>query len=225
VTGLGTRTILGFAALVMILGAGVFVPAGTVLYWQAWVFIAVYLTSTLLITLYLWVKDRGLLERRLSAGPIAEKRKTQQVIMSFASLGFIALLALSAVDHRLRWTHVPSGVVILGDILILVGFSLEFFVFRANSFTSATVEVALDQRVVSTGPYAIVRHPMYAGGFLLLLGTPLALGSYWGLVALAAMMPVLIWRIVDEEKFLAKSLPGYREYQATVRYRLIPGVF
>jgi protein-S-isoprenylcysteine O-methyltransferase Ste14 len=209
----------------MILGVGIFVPAWTLRYWQAWVFIAVYLGCTALITLYLWRNDRGLLERRLSAGPTAEKRVAQQVIMWFASLGFIALVALSALDHRLGWTQVPFGVVLLGDILIVVGFSLEFLVFRANSFSSATVEVAKEQRVVSTGPYAIVRHPMYAGGLLLLLGTPLALGSYWGLVALAAMLPVFLWRIFDEEKFLAKSLPGYREYRTKVRFRLIPGVF
>jgi len=209
----------------MILGVGIFVPAWTLRYWQAWVFIAVYLGCTALITLYLWRNDRGLLERRLSAGPTAEKRVAQQVIMWFASLGFIALVALSALDHRLGWTQVPFRVVLLGDILIVVGFSLEFLVFRANSFSSATVEVAKEQRVVSTGPYAIVRHPMYAGGLLLLLGTPLALGSYWGLVALAAMLPVFLWRIFDEEKFLAKSLPGYREYRTKVRFRLIPGVF
>jgi protein-S-isoprenylcysteine O-methyltransferase Ste14 len=223
--GLGARTIRGFAILIVILGVGIFVPAWTLRYWQAWLFIAVYMGCTLLITLYLWQHDRNLLERRLSAGPTAEKRTTQRVIMSFTSLGFIALVALSAVDHRLGWTRVPSGVVLLGNVLIVVGFSLELLVFRVNSFTSATVEVAKDQRVVSTGPYAIVRHPMYAGGLLLLLGTPLALGSYWGLVALAAMLPVLLWRVFDEEKFLAQSLPGYGEYRAKVRFRLIPGVF
>jgi protein-S-isoprenylcysteine O-methyltransferase Ste14 len=224
-TRLAIRTILGFVTLLVLLGAGAFIPARTFNYWQAWLCIAGYLLCSVWITLYLWKNDRSLLERRLRAGPTAETRKAQQVIMVLANLGFMALFVVSALDHRLGWTRVPVAVVILGNILILFGFWVEFLVFRVNSFTSATVEIARDQRVISTGPYSVVRHPMYAGGLLLLFGTPLALASYWGLAVLAAMMPVLLWRLFDEEKFLASNLAGYEEYRAQVRSRLIPGLF
>jgi protein-S-isoprenylcysteine O-methyltransferase Ste14 len=117
---------------------------------------------------------------------------------------------------------VPLGVVVVGDVLVAVGFYLISLVYRENTYTSATIEVAKDQKVISTGPYAIVRHPMYASASLYLLGTPLALGSYWGSAPIAVVMPFLIWRLVDEERFLAKNLPGYTEYQKQVRYRLVP---
>src|SRR5262249_30792557 len=138
---------------------------------------------------------------------------------------FIALLVVPALDRRKHWSHVSAGVTILGDILIALWWFIIFIVFRENSFTSATIEVVRDQRVISTGPYAVVRHPMYAGGLLLVLGTPLALGSFWELFVIAAMTPVLLMRLVDEERFLSKNLPGYKEYCARVRWRLMPGVF
>jgi len=108
---------------------------------------------------------------------------------------------------------------------VIAGFYVVFIVYKENTFASATIEIAKDQKVVSTGPYAIVRHPMYAGGLSLMIGTPLALGSYWGLLAFAAMSPFLVWRIFDEERFLARNLPGYTEYREKVRWRLIPKVF
>jgi len=115
--------------------------------------------------------------------------------------------------------------VLLGDFLVALGFLVVFFVFKENTFAASTVEIMKNQKVISTGPYAIVRHPMYAGGFLLLLGTPLALGSYWGLLALAGMMPFLLWRTFDEERLLSEALPGYLEYKSKVRSSLIPGIF
>src|SRR5262249_5253564 len=162
-------------------------------------------------------RDPALLERRLRGGPTAEKRPAQKLIMLGASLGFVALLVVPALDHRLGWSAVPFGVVVGGDALVAVGFYLISVVYREHTFTSATIEIAEHQQVVSTGPYAIVRHPMYASASLYLLGTPLALGSYWGFVAMAAMMPFLIWRLLDEERFLARNLPGYVEYQQRVR--------
>jgi protein-S-isoprenylcysteine O-methyltransferase Ste14 len=145
--------------------------------------------------------------------------------MLWTSIGFVGLLVVPALDHRFGWSDVPLAEVVLGDVLVLVGFYLISLVYRANTFASATIEVVTDQKVISTGPYAIVRHPMYASALLYLLGTPLALGSYWGFVALGAMMPSLIWRLIDEERFLAKNLPGYTEYQRTVRCRLVPFVW
>jgi protein-S-isoprenylcysteine O-methyltransferase Ste14 len=127
-----------------------------------------------------------------------------------ASIGFLALLAGPRSNHRFRWSTVPRGVVVAGDVLVASGFYLISRVNRANTFTSATIEVVENQRVISTGPYAIVRHPMYASASLYLFGTPLALGLYWGFVPIAAMMPFLIWRLVDEERFLARNLRDIR---------------
>lgn len=145
--------------------------------------------------------------------------------MFFASLGFIGLIVFPALDHRFAWSQMPPYVAMAGDVLVVLGWLAIFVVFKENTFTSATIEVAPDQKVISTGPYAIIRHPMYAGTLVMLLGIPIALGSWWGLVVIVAMMPALIWRLFDEEKFLARKLPGYLEYQKQVRYRLIPLVW
>jgi protein-S-isoprenylcysteine O-methyltransferase Ste14 len=202
-----------------------FVPAGTIRYWQAWVYVAIFTGASALTTLYLARHDRALLERRMSGGPTGEKRPAQKLIMWCVSVGFVALLVVPALDHRSGWSTVPPGVVVAADVLVLVGFAFIVRVYRENTFTSATIEIAENQNVVSTGPYAIVRHPMYAGGFLYLAATPLALGSYWGLVPIAAMTPFLIWRLLDEERMLAANLSGYAEYQRRVRYRLVPFVW
>ena len=219
------RAWLGLVFLALAMCLLLFLPAGTLQYWQARLYLCVFFGMSVLITLYLMKNDPALLKRRLSAGPAAEKEKAQKIIMLFASIGFIGLLVVPALDYRFRWSSVPAYRVIAGNLLTAVGFYITFLVYRENTFTSATIEVASDQRVVSTGPYAVVRHPTYAGGLLYLLGMPLALGSYWGLLVFVAVLPALIWRLLEEEKFLAKNLPGYVEYCAKVRWRLIPRVF
>lgn len=222
---LGVRAWFALAILAAAMGLLLFVPAGTVHYWQAWVYLSIFVGASALTTLYLLRRDPALLERRMSGGPTAEKRPAQQLIMLALSLGFIALLVVSALDVRFGWSAVPLGVVVAGDVLVAIGFGLIVRVYRENTFSSATIEVAENQTLISTGPYAIVRHPMYASGSLYLFGTPLALGSYWALVPIAAMMPFLIWRLLDEERLLAKDLAGYIEYQKRVRYRLVPLVW
>jgi protein-S-isoprenylcysteine O-methyltransferase Ste14 len=158
----------------------------------------------------------------MNVGPAAEKEKLQKIIVSFAFLGFIALLVVPAFDHRLGWSSVPSYVSLIGVVLIAIGFVLFFFVLKENTYSASTIEVAEGQKVVSTGLYAVVRHPMYAGVLPLLIGTPLALGSWWGLLGDLVFIPALIWRLLDEEKFLKRNLPGYTEYTGKVRYRLLP---
>ncbi len=167
----------------------------------------------------------ALLARRLKAGPGAEKETTQKIIMSFASILFVALLVVPALDHRFGWSNVPPAVVLLADILVVLGLFIIFLVYKKNPFTSATIQVEEEQKVITTGPYAIVRHPMYSGGLLMLLATPLALGSWWGLLVFIPMLPILIWRMFDEEKCLSKNLSGYTEYCKKVRSRLIPRIF
>ena len=222
---LDAKAWFALAILAVAVGLLLFVPAETANYWQAWVYLSIFTGASALITLYLMRMDPALLERRMSGGPTAEKRPIQKFIMLCTSISFIALLVVPSLDHRFKWSTVPLSGVVAGDVLVAIGFCLIFVVYRENTFTSATIQVAENQKVISTGPYAIVRHPMYAGGALYLLGTPLALGSYWGLVPLAAMMPFLLWRLFDEEHFLARNLQGYAEYQKRVRHRLVPFVW
>jgi protein-S-isoprenylcysteine O-methyltransferase Ste14 len=224
-TTLNTKAFAGLVILLLVMAVLLFVPAGTLDYWQAWVFLAVYFAASLAITLYLMKKDQKLLARRMSGGPAAEKEAAQKIIMSLASLGFIGLLVVPALDHRFGWSQMPPYVALAGDVLLALGWLAIFFVFKENTFTSATVELAPDQKVISTGPYARVRHPMYAGALVMLLGIPIALGSWWGVLVIVAMLPALIWRLIDEERFLARNLPGYVAYQDKVRCRLIPGVW
>lgn len=222
---LKARAWFALTVLALVMGLLLFVPAGTVHYWQAWVYLSIFMGASVLTTLYLIRKDPALLKRRMSGGPRAEKRPAQKFIMLCTSIGFIALLVVPALNHRFRWSAVPLGGIVVGDVLVAIGFYLIFLVYRENPFSSATIEVAENQKVISTGPYAIVRHPMYASASLYLLGTPLALGSYWGLVPIVAMMPFLIWRLLDEERFLARNLSGYIEYQKQVPHRVVPFVW
>lgn len=204
------------------MAALMFGGAGTLDWWQAWLYLVVYFGASIAITLYLVRKDPALLARRMRGGPWAEKQPVQRVIMVLASVAFIGLTILPALDKRFGWSHMPAWIVIVGDVLVAVGWLGIYRVFRENSFTSATIELAPDQRVISTGPYAWVRHPMYATALFMLVGIPIALGSWWGVLVIVAMLPVLIWRLTDEERFLVRNLPGYADYQNKVPYRLLP---
>jgi protein-S-isoprenylcysteine O-methyltransferase Ste14 len=222
---LNLRAFIGLAILVLVMVALLFGAAGTLHYWQGWAFLACYFLASIAITLYLARRDPALLARRMRGGPWAEKERTQKAIMSIASAGFIALLVLPGLDHRFGWSGMPAAAAIAGDLLMLLGWVGIFRVFRENSFTSSTIELAADQRVISTGPYAIIRHPMYAAALLMLLGIPISLGSWWGVLVVLALLPALIWRLLDEERFLSRNLPGYIAYQGRVRYRLLPRVW
>ena len=216
------KAFAGILQLFVILGLTIFLPAWTLDYWQAWIVVAVFFACTLAVTVYLMKNDPKLLERRVKAGVGAEQEKSQNIIQAFAAVAFIALFVVSALDHRFGWSTVPPYLVALGDILIVVGFYLVFLVFKENTFASGTIEVGAEQCVVATGPYALVRHPMYVGALVMLVGVPLALGSLWGLLAIIPMTLVLVARLLDEEKFLSKNLAGYSDYQSKVRCRLLP---
>lgn len=214
---------LGLAFLLAVLAA-ILIGIGGIAYWQAWAFLAVFGVAITSITIDLARRDPALLARRVQAGPLAEPSARQKIIQAFASLAFLALFVIAAIDHR-RGASVPLAIEIAGDVLVALGLGIVARVFRANTFTSATVGVERDQRVVSTGPYAIVRHPMYAGALVMLAGVPLALGSWWSLVAVPAMLVVIAWRLRDEERQLAAELRGYAEYRTRVKYRLVPFVW
>ncbi|HXY58383.1 MAG TPA: isoprenylcysteine carboxylmethyltransferase family protein [Methylocystis sp.] len=214
-----------FVVLTAAMAALLFLPAGTLRYWQAWAYLAVFFGAGGTITAYLIRRDRALLERRLSGGPFAEKEPAQKIIMTFMSLGSIALLVVPALDRRFGWSETSAVLALAGELLFLLGYYVVFLTFRENSFAAATIGVFRDQRVIATGPYALVRHPMYAGALVYCAATPLALGSLWGLLAVAAVAPFMLWRIVNEEEILLRRLPGYADYCARVRWRLIPHVF
>jgi protein-S-isoprenylcysteine O-methyltransferase Ste14 len=219
------RALAGLLQLVVTLAVLIFLPAWTLHYWQAWILVAVFIACTLAITIYLMRNDPALLERRLKAGPGAEHEQSQQIIQALAVVAFISIFVVSTLDHRFGWSSVPPYVVALGDILVALGFFLVFLVFRENTFTSGIIEVGREQRVITTGPYALVRHPMYIGALVMLIGVPLALGSWWGLLTITLMVVVIVWRLLDEENFLAERLAGYSEYQNRVRYRLLPFIW
>lgn len=184
-----------------------------------------FLGSSLAITLSLLQRDRALLERRLRAGPSAESRPVQKLFQSLASLGFVAALVLPALDRRLGWSHLPPALVLLGDGLVALGFWIIARVFRANSFTSATIAVSAGQSLATDGPYAVVRHPMYSGALVLFVGIPLALGSLWGWGASLVVAMSLVGRLLDEESVLSRELAGYDAYRLRTPWRLIPYVW
>jgi protein-S-isoprenylcysteine O-methyltransferase Ste14 len=208
----------------VLMGLTLFLSAGTIQYWQAWVYIVVGAVSSVPLTLYI-VNDPILLENRFKAGPAAEQRPTQKIILLVTGLPGIATFAVPGLDHRFGWSSVPPWLSVAGVFLILLSMWMVYRVFRENSFGSATVEIAKDQKVISTGPYAIVRNPMYSSAAVYFIGMSLTLGSYWGLIPAILTTLGLVWRLFNEEEFLAENLPGYREYCAKVHWHLIPGVF
>lgn len=219
------RAVAGLLFLLAVMSALLFVPAGSTHYWQASVFLAVFATCVTAITLYLMKHDPKLLARRVKGGPAAEKEPRQQLIQSIATLAFVAIFVICGLDRRFAWSMVPDVLAFGGDAMVALGLLIVFFVFRENSFTSATIEIDSSQTVIATGPYALVRHPMYAGAFVMLIGTPLALASWWGMLAVIPLAAVIVWRLLDEERFLTNHLAGYKAYLSRVRYRLLPYVW
>ncbi len=222
---LNRKAFTGLMNLIVVLALLLFLPAWTIDYWQAWIFLAVFSVSVLAITIYLMKEDPKLLERRVNAGPGAEKQKSQKIIQLLATIAFVAVLVVPAIDHRFGWSTMPTYVVAIGDVLVVLGLFIIFLVFKENTFSSGTIEVGSEQKVIATGPYAHVRHPMYIGALIMLLGMPLALGSWWGLFTIIPMTLVIAWRLLEEEKFLAENLSGYSDYRNKVRCRLVPLVW
>jgi protein-S-isoprenylcysteine O-methyltransferase Ste14 len=205
-------------------GLALFLVAGTINYWQAWVYLGVGAISSVPVTLSI-TKDPILLAGKTKAGPTAEKRKVQKIIVLCCGIAAVAAFIVPALDRRFGWSNMPSWLSLVGDLLIIAAMWMVLRVFQENSFGASTVEIVKDQKVISTGPYAIVRNPMYACAAVYFIGVSLALGSYWGLIAAGLTILGLVWRLFDEEKFLAENLPGYREYCAKVQWHLIPGIF
>jgi protein-S-isoprenylcysteine O-methyltransferase Ste14 len=209
----------------VVFGLLVFWPAGTFDYWRGWAFIVVFAASTTIPSLYLAVKNPAALRRRMQAGPAAETRPLQKVIISIAFVAMGATIVVSALDFRFGWSSVPAAISVVGDVLVAVGLGIAMLTTIQNGYASANITVEAGQELVSTGMYSVVRHPMYFGNVVLMIGIPLALGSYWGLLFVIPGLAILATRILDEEKVLTQQLAGYRDYAERVHYRLVPYVW
>lgn len=218
---LTASSILGLAVFALLL----FVPAGTLDYWQAWVFMAVFTAASLLPTIYLARTRPAALQRRMHAGPQAETRTAQKIIITGSFVTLFLMAAFSALDHRMGWSGVPGWLCVLGDVLVAAGLTVAMLVIVENSYAAATVTVEAGQRLASGGLYKLVRHPMYVGNVIMMVGMPLALGSYWGVAFVIPGIAALVFRILDEEELLSQELAGYSEYRKRVRYRLLPHVW
>lgn len=216
------RVLVRFLGGGLLLAAVFFGTAGTFRYWEAWLYLLVLLVPVTLALVYLMRRDPELLERRTRD---REPRAGQRRIIGAATFVLILAYVLPGLDHRFGWSEVPVAVVLAADILSLAGYGLFLLVMRENSYASRTIAVDAGQKVVTSGPYRHLRHPMYLGAIVMYLAGPIALGSYWALLPALLLPVVLAARILDEERLLVEELPGYREYTAKTRYRLIPGLW
>lgn len=217
-TAVVERIVVAVAALVAI----VFLPVGTFAYWQGWAWLATLLVPLAGALGWMLRHDPALLERRLH---MREREHTQQRVVAVSLAWFLATFILPGLDVRFGWSHVPAAASLAADVMVCLGYLFVLRVFRENTYASRVIEVARGQRVVDTGPYARVRHPMYLGAIVMYLASPLALGSYWALLPTLLIVPLLVVRILNEERVLHRELPGYAEYARKVRWRLVPGLW
>ncbi len=212
------RTALTLAGMGLLL----FAPAGTLAYWQAWLYLVLFGGVAVANIRYFSRKDPALLERRAS---LREREASQKVIMAGFMVGYYGLHAFAGFDRRFHWSTVPAWLVLVADGFFLLSFALVFLVLKENSYAGSTITVEADQRVVTTGPYAVVRHPMYAASLPMLVSLPLALGTAWGLFFSAFMIGLIVCRLLAEERYLLAHLPDYAAYCQKTRHRLLPGLW
>jgi protein-S-isoprenylcysteine O-methyltransferase Ste14 len=220
--GLGRTVFLRAVLALPMLALIIILPAGRWNYWQGWMYILTLIIPMFFIFGYLLKNDPALLERRMR---MREKEAVQRKVVSLSYLYFLAAFVLPGLDVRYGCSNVPPFVSIIADVFVFAGYMVFFWALVTNSFVSRVVEVESNQKVISTGPYALVRHPMYSGVIIMYLTSPVALGSYWALLPALLIVPLLIARIYNEEQVLLRDLPGYKEYIQSVVFRLIPGVW
>jgi protein-S-isoprenylcysteine O-methyltransferase Ste14 len=216
------KVLVRIALIVPVLAGVLFIPAGTLAYWEAWVYLAILLIPFAFVVGYFLRNDPGFLERRMQ---MREREPAQRRLISLSLLWFILAFVLPGLDRRFGWSDVPVPVVLAADLLVILGYSLIVLVFRENRYAARIVQVEQGQQVITTGPYTLVRHPMYLGTMVMYLASPIALGSYWALIPALLIVPILVVRIANEEKVLERELRGYAEYKQCTRYRLIPGIW
>jgi protein-S-isoprenylcysteine O-methyltransferase Ste14 len=216
---LTTRLILRTLIAVIFVAVFLFVPAGSFRYWQGWVFMAILFLPMPVTSVYFMKRDPQLIERRLRT---EEQISEQKSIIRWARLVVFASLLLPGLDYRFGWSRVPLWLTILSQLVVFAGYLITLWVMKENSFASRTVQVEEGQRVISTGPYRLVRHPMYFGAVLMLLFMSPALGSWWALPGFLLVIPLIVLRLLNEEKMLCRDLPGYSDYCLRTRSRLLP---
>ncbi|MFH1247325.1 MAG: isoprenylcysteine carboxylmethyltransferase family protein [Candidatus Micrarchaeota archaeon] len=214
--------ILRFVLAAIVLGLFFFLTAGTINYWQAWLYCAVILIPVIFVVAYFLKNDPAFLERRMR---MKEKIKQQKQIIKFSTILFAAMFILPGLDIRFGWSNVPSIISIIANAIVLASYLFIFLVFKENTYASRIIEVEKNQKVITTGPYSIVRHPMYLGVVVMYLATPIALGSYWAMLLALPIPFMLALRLVNEEKLLLKKLKGYKQYASKVKYRIIPFIW
>ena len=214
----GSRLLIGIPALLLIL----FLPAGTFAYWEAWIYLAILLIPMSLVMFYFLKKAPELLARRMK---LKEKEVEQKLIIKLAFILFLLAFILPGIDKRFGWSNIPITIIVVAEIFVFIGYILFFLVLKENQFASRVIEVEKGQKVIQSGPYRLVRHPMYMGSILMYVASPLALGSYWAIIPAIFIIPIFIARIINEESILTKELEGYSEYKLKTRYRLIPGIW
>ena len=214
--------IIKFSFVPLFIGLFTLLPAGTMNYWQVYAYFGIILVPMLFVLRYFLKNDPRFLERRAR---VAEKEKEQKLIQGINLSIFISAFIIPGLDRRFGWSDVPVEVIIITDAVIFGGYLIIFLVFRQNSYASRIIEINIGQKVITNGLYSLVRHPMYLGVLIMYLPTPLALGSYWGLIPMAFLPVSLVFRILNEEKVLSENLEGYNEYCLTTKYRLIPHIW
>ena len=203
----------------------IFIPAGTLRYWQGWASLGVFIGCSGAYTVYLANHDPALLKRRTEAGISHENEFTQKVVMALLYVACFVLVVLPPLDVRFGWSRMPWQFSIIGDALVAFSFYFFYLVSKVNTYAAANVRVEEGQKVISSGVYAFVRHPMYFAALLLFIGVPVGLGSWWAVLLLPVFIAILVARILNEEKLLARDLPGYADYTHKVRYRLLRGIW
>lgn len=216
------QAMIKFVAGVLLVEALIFLPAGTLQFWQGWLLMGVLFVPMFLAGLFLMVKDPDRLRRRLDA---REKEMTQKNVLLLSGLMFIAAFVAAGLSFRFGFLRFPNWVSVLGAALFLLGYVLYAFVLKENAYLARTVKVEKGQKLVDTGLYGVVRHPMYAATLLLFLSMPLILGSILAFLVMLAYPFIIARRIQNEEEVLLRELPGYGAYQKKVRWRLVPGVW
>ena len=219
---LKSRLALRFLLALGVLGALLFIPAGSLRFWQGWAYIAISFVPGLFAFTYFYKHDLQLIERRMQ---FKEKMREQKRIMTFVYIAWLVAFVLPGLDHRFGWSHQPLWITIFSQAVVFGGFATTLWVAKVNRFAARTIQVEPGQEVISSGPYRIVRHPMYLGACAMWLFTPLALGSYFTFPAFLLLIPLIVLRLLNEEKVLRQELPGYAEYCEHTRFRLVPFIW
>lgn len=219
---IGKKLFLIIVPGILITAALIFIPAWTLDFWQGWLFLASLFIPLICVMFYMLMHGRKLLEKRMN---IKEKREPQAWIQTINAFLFVAMAVIAGLDHRFGWSNLNVETVVISDGLMLLGYYMFIRIMLYNEYASRTIEIQKGQKLISTGPYAVVRHPMYSAGIFFYLFIPLVLGSFWALIPILLFPLTLALRVIDEEKALAKGLKGYKRYMKKVKYRLIPLVW